>query len=416
MHLPRASALSIPVLALVLALGGSPPVHAQLLGPVQQRLPNLPLPATPLPGTVPGVDLQNADDLLRRSQTLGLKTQVEALLRREPQRVTVDPQGAPILRGEFLAMGMSGPQLDAVQAQGFTVDRQTTTDATLGLDLVVLHDSRDRSTRKAMRILQRAAPDATLAYQHLYLPAGGSDTAPATSSSSPMPATPVRDIGMIDGGIDPADPALAHARVETHGCSTPTASRHGTAVAVRLVAGDTDTLHAADLWCGDEVGGATAGLVDALAWMDREQVAVINISLVGPDNPVLARAVQAMIARGHVLVAAAGNDGPAAPPLFPAAYPAVIGVGAVDADGRVLPESASGKQVAFCAPGVVGSGRGMLRGTSFAAPIVARKAAHALNAPRPGAAAQVLLNLIGEARAPDTHDSGSRCGHGLLLP
>ena len=227
---------------------------------------------------------------------------------------------------------------------------------------------------------------------------------------------PARSVGMIDGGVDPADPALAQARLETHGCGRTTASRHGTAVAARLVAGDADTLYAADLWCGDEVGGATSGLVDALAWMDREQVAVINISLVGPDNPVLARAVQAMIARGHVLVGAAGNDGPAAPPLFPAAYPGVIGVGAVDARGRVLPESAAGRQVAFCALGVVGSGRDMLRGTSFAAPIVARRAAQVVDVPQPGAAAQALQRLIGEAHTLDAQGRDPRCGHGLLSP
>ena len=409
MPLRRASALSVPVLAIVFALVGSAPARAQILGPVQRTLPNLPLPTTPLTGAVPGVNLQNVDDLLQRSLSLSLKVQVDTLLRREPRRVTVDPKGAPILRGEFLAMGLSDAQRDAVQAQGFTVDRETSADAALGLDFMVLHDTRGRSTEKAMRALQQAAPDATFTYQHLYLQAGDTGAAPAASSPTALPA---RSVGMVDGGVDPADPALAHARVETHGCSTTTASRHGTAVAARLVAGDADTLYAADLWCGDEVGGATSGLVDALAWMDREHVAVINISLVGPDNPVLARAVQAMIARGHVLVGAAGNDGPAAAPLFPAAYPGVIGVGAVDARGRVLPESAAGRQVAFCALGVVGSGRDMLRGSSFAAPIVARKAAEVVEVPQPGAAAQALQSLIGDARALD----GARCGHGLLSP
>lgn len=413
MPLRRASALSVPLLAIVLALAGSVPAQAQVLGPVQRGLPNLPLPSTPLPGVVPGVNPQGVDDLLRRPLALGLKVQVDALLRREPRRVTVDPDGAPILRGEFLAMGLSDSQLDALQAQGFTADRQAAADATLGLDFTVLHDTHGRSTRKAMHVLQKAAPDATFTYQHLYLPAGDGGTVPAANAPGNMPA---RSVGMVDGGVDPADPALAHTHIEGHGCRTTTPSRHGTAVAARLVAGDTDTLYAADLWCGDTVGGATSGLVDALAWMDRERVAVINISLVGPDNPVLARAVQAMIARGHVLVSAAGNDGPAAPPLFPAAYPGVIGVGAVDARGRVLPESASGKQVAFCALGVVGSGRDTLRGSSFAAPIVARKAMQSLDAPRPDAAAQALQSLIGEARPLDSTDHGQRCGHGLLSP
>ena len=175
-------------------------------------------------------------------------------------------------------------------------------------------------------------------------------------------------------------------------------------------------MYAADLWCGDAVGGATSNLVDALAWMARERVAVINISLVGPDNPVLARAVQVMIARGHVLVSAVGNDGPAAPPLFPAAYPEVIGVSGVDARERVLPESGSGDQVDFCASGVVGSGRDALRGTSFAAPIVARKAGELLDAPRKGAAAEVQQQLAGEARDLGRPGRDPRYGDGLLSP
>ena len=412
---PRPSTLLGPVLPIALAAAGAPPARAQVLGPVQ-GLPNMQIPGVGLPNVVPAAPLRSVDDLLRGSLALTRKLQIDALRRSEPRRVDVDPHGAPILRGEFLAMGLSDAQRDAVRALGFSVDRATPADATLGLDFVVLHDTRSRRTAKAMRVLQQAAPDATFTYQHLYLPAGDADVANATSSATPPSSTPTRRVGLIDGGVDPADPAFARARIEQHGCKTATVSRHGTAVAARLVDGDPDTLYAADLWCGDAVGGATSNLVDALAWMARERVAVINISLVGPDNPVLARAVQAMIARGHVLVSAVGNDGPAAPPLFPAAYPDVIGVSGVDARDRVLPESGSGDQVDFCASGVVGSGRNALRGTSFAAPIVARKAAQLLDAPRVGAAAQVQQQLAGEARDLGRPGRDPRYGDGLLSP
>ena len=415
MPLRRPSALLVPLLAIALAMVSARPAQAQLLGPVQ-NLPNVQLPGTGLPATLPAAPLRSVDDLLRGSLALTRKLQIDALRRSEPRRVDVDPHGAPILRGEFLAIGLSDTQRDAVQALGFVVDRTTSADATLGLDFVVLHDTHRRSTARAMRALQQAAPDATFTYQHLYLPAGHADVANATSAATPPSSAPTRRVGLVDGGVDPADPALAHARIERHGCGTANPSRHGTAVAARLVAGDPDTLYAADLWCGDAVGGATSNLVDALAWMAREHVAVINISLVGPDNPVLARAVQAMIARGHVLVSAVGNDGPAAPPLFPAAYPGVIGVSGVDARDRVLPESGSGDQVDFCASGVLGSGRDALRGTSFAAPIAARKAARLLDAPRAGAAAQVQQQLIGEARPLGAPGHDPRYGYGLLSP
>jgi subtilisin family serine protease len=403
------------VLLLAIATVGAVPARAQVLGPVQ-GLPNVQLPGARLPGVDPAAPLHSVDDLLRGSLALTRKVQIDTLRRREPRRVDVDPHGAPILRGEFLATGLSAVQRDAVQAAGFVVDRETSADSTLGLDFVVLHDTRNRRTSRAMRALQRAAPGAAFTYQHLYLPAGEGDAARAATAAAPSSAAPSQHVGLIDGGVDPADPALAQARIERHGCTTANPSRHGTAVAARLVAGDADMLYAADLWCGDAVGGATSNLVDALAWMAREHVAVINISLVGPDNPVLARAVQAMITRGHVLVSAVGNDGPAAPPLYPAAYPGVIGVSGVDAHDRVLPESGSGEQVDFCASGVIGSGRDALRGTSFAAPIVARKAAQLLDAPRTGAATQVQQQLIGEARPLGARGRDPRYGYGLLSP
>ncbi|HUH31456.1 MAG TPA: S8 family serine peptidase, partial [Rhodanobacter sp.] len=389
------------------------PAWAQVLGPVQ-GLPGVQVPDAGLPQLPNTLPPRRVDTLLRQPLALTRQLQIDTLLRKEPRRVDVDPHGAPILRGEFLAMGLSAVQRDALRALGFVVANETSAEATLGMAVVTLHDTRGRRTSRAMRALRQAAPDATFTYQHIYLPAGDRtrDEAPTTASPSAAP----RRVGLIDGGVDPADPALARARIEQHGCTTAAASRHGTAVAARLVAGDADTVYAADLWCGDTVGGATSNLVDALAWMAREHVAVINISLVGPDNPVLARAVQAMVARGHVLVSAVGNDGPAAPPLFPAAYPGVIGVSAVDAHDRVLPESGSGPQVAFCALGLVGTGRGALRGTSFAAPIVARRAAQLLDAPHADASAQIEQRLATEARDLGRPGRDSRCGYGLLSP
>jgi hypothetical protein len=404
--------LLIALSVIALAATGVTMTQAQVLGPVR-GLPGVQVSGAGLPG-LPSAPVQHVNDVLRGSLALTRQLQIDTLLRQEPRRVSVDPHGAPVLRGEFLAMGLSDAQLAALRKQGFTANRRSV-DTTLGLDLVVLRDTRGRRAARAMRALQKAAPNATFAYQHLYLPAGAvagdGDELPAAGTGT----TP-RRVGLIDGGVDPADPALARARIQTHGCGRTAVSPHGTAVAARLVAGDPDTLYAADLWCGDTVGGATSSLVEALAWMARERVPVINISLVGPDNPVLARAVQAMVARGHVLVSAVGNDGPAAPPLFPAAYPGVIGVSGVDAHERVLPESGSGEQVAFCASGVVGSGRHAMRGTSFAAPIVARRAARLLDAPRADAAADVERRLASEARDLGRPGRDPRYGYGLLSP
>jgi subtilisin family serine protease len=119
----------------------------------------------------------------------------------------------------------------------------------------------------------------------------------------------------------------------------------------------------------------------------QEKVAVINVSLVGPKNAMLERVIGDLIDRGYVVVAAVGNDGPAAAPLYPASYPHVVGVTAVDAHNHVLVEAARGPQVMFASPGADLAAAGTehayaaVRGTSFAAPFVAALLASGLAAP-----------------------------------
>jgi subtilisin family serine protease len=164
------------------------------------------------------------------------------------------------------------------------------------------------------------------------------------------------------------------------------------------------SLFAADVYCGSPVGGAADRIAAALGWLDQQAVGVVNISLVGPSNALLARAVAAMQAHGHLLVAAVGNDGPAAPPLYPASYPGVVGVTGVDRRGKPLPEAARGPQVKFAAPGsqMVSAAPGtppyrQVRGTSFAAPIVAALLAQRLPRPDRAGAARAVDALAREA-------------------
>ena len=387
-------------LACALAIGAA---RAQLL-----PLPTLPPVPDPVGRTLGDPLVPGALEPVRR-------VRVKALLRDERLRVDVDVRGEPVLRGEFLAMAPDAATLAAVRAAGFVVASRSDAAQDLGLEVVVLRDTRGRGARAAMRALQKAAPQGTFAHQHLYLTAGTT----AAGAAPPADAPRLR-VGLIDSGVAAGHPALSGMQVHRHGCANvpasakATANTHGTGVAVRLAGHARGELYAADLWCGDTVGRATLGLVEALAWMARERVPVVNISLVGPDNPVLARAVAALVARGHVLVAAVGNDGPAAPPLYPAAYPGVIGVSGVDAKLRVLPESGSGTQVDFSAVGVVGNGRNAARGTSFAAPVVARAAAQRMAAPAPDAAAKVQAALAAQARDLGAPGRDPRYGEGLV--
>jgi len=220
-------------------------------------------------------------------------------------------------------------------------------------------------------------------------------------------------VGLVDSGIDRHHASLRSANVQAWGCDgNDTPSPHGTAVASLLVGRDAAfsgavpgaALYAADIYCGQPVGGAVENLALALAWMAREKVAVVNVSLVGPPNRVLQRAAAALNQRGHLVVAAVGNDGPAAPPLYPASYPGVVGVTGVTPSRRVLPEAAQGSQVMLAAPGSelavarLGGGYVAARGTSFAAPLVAGLLAESLQVPDRDAAAAVLARLAETAQ------------------
>lgn len=362
-----------------------------------------------------GAGVAVTDAMLARAAPTELRQlQVRRLLQRHPGQVDLDPRGEPVLQREFLVLGPDAAMLDAVGRAGFTVREAGDGAEGLGLRIVVLEDTRTRSAAQAMDALRRAAPGVEFHYQHVYLPSGSATDAPLAGAA---PGAGTLRVGLVDGGVDAAHPALAGMRVRHHGCGgRPVAQVHGTTVAVRLAGGARGDLYAADLWCGDGPGRATLGLVEALAWMSREQVPVVNISLVGPANAVLARAVDAMQARGHLIVAAVGNDGPAAPPLYPAAYPGVVGVAAVDERLRLLPESGSGAHVDFVAPGVVAGGRKPLRGTSYAAPVVSRSLARLLHRPIPEDASRALGIVSAKARDLGRPGLDPRYGRGLVAP
>ena len=140
---------------------------------------------------------------------------------------------------------------------------------------------------------------------------------------------------------------------------------------------------------------------------------MINISLVGPQNRLVHRAVAAVRARGIDVVAAVGNDGPAAPPQYPASYPGVVSVTGVDARGKALPEAGRAAHLDFAAPGadmaaaLPGQGYAKVRGTSFAAPLATARLAMAGSVPA----------LAGEARPGKGRvGRGIVCGHCRIEP
>ena len=128
---------------------------------------------------------------------------------------------------------------------------------------------------------------------------------------------------------------------------------------------------------GADGGGTSAVLAEGIDHAVAHGADVINISLglEGPSDDVRA-AVERAIAAGVVVVAAAGNAAGTAP-VYPAAYPGVIGVAATGLADQLQPWSRSGPWVTVTAPGAalapLPSGRyGPKSGTSVASASTSR--------------------------------------------
>jgi len=303
---------------------------------------------------------------------------------------------------------------------GFTTVRQSQF-ANLNLRLTVLRPPPGLDPERAYARLSVSVPASRFEINTTYdLAAGPCANAgcygramigwPATQSSCAGGAR----IGMVDTGIDDRSTSLARAEITERsfaGAGQASAEQHGTAVAAILVGQPVGAfaglapparLYAADVFRPGESGKTQADIariLGALDWLAKERVQVINLSLSGPPHPLLAQAMRQLAAKGIVLVAAAGNYGPDAQPAFPAAYPEVISVTAVDRYRRVYALANRGDYIALAAPGVGvwaplngTEGRGN-SGTSFASAYVTGIVAEAL-ADRPGLSPSALSALL----------------------
>jgi len=362
--LPSLGGVPGQVVGGVLGSPGNPPVVA----PVIDRLNGV--------GGIAVADTKSLLDMRR--------ARLQGLVRDHRHVLDADRNGDPVRKGEVIAIDPSPDTMARARDAGFRVLQDEQIEG-LELHVVTFAPPAGDDTREGLARLRRIAPDGEFDYDHVFEPAG---TALLALGGSAAPVSVLQNhaaVGMVDGGVS-AHPSLRNASIEQRGFAAQGArpSGHGTAVASLIVGSDGRfqgaahgvSLLVADVYGGDPTEGSAVTIARALGWLTARGVRVVNMSLVGPPNPLLGRAVAAANARGVLVVAAVGNDGPAAPPAYPASYPGVVAVTGVDLHNRALPEAGKALHLDFAAPGsemaaaLPGSGYAAVRGTSFAAPLV----------------------------------------------
>jgi hypothetical protein len=227
------------------------------------------------------------------------------------------------------------------------------------------------------------------------------------------PPGPGKPVTVVDTGVDLSHPEFA-GRPSTIALNVQSvvgqAEDHGTAVASTIGAPPNAQgivgvypQAALQIWDaspngpGISVSGVVAGIDTAL----RRGTGVINLSLGSTfRDPLLEAMVTIAFGTGSLVVAASGNDRSHGSPLeYPASFPHVLTVGAIDQSGRPASFSSGSPYVDLAAPGqaipvaVPPSTYSSFSGTSFATPLTAGAAAWVWTA-RPTLGVTQLFDLM----------------------
>lgn len=298
--------------------------------------------------------------------------------------IVLDPFGDRIRQGEVLALNPSAEARAELARRNLREVRQRPLS-----DNAVLYLFRSPGAvnlGEVLSALQTVDPAGLYAPNHVFEP-------------NSEPPSPIRDatalgadpqsadctIGLIDGPVQalPATYQSMITKTQRFDAGRVSDSSHGAVVAYRLI----DTIEqfgrphpisicAADVFdAGAEPAITAESIAAAVNWQMRQGVQLVNASLAGPHNDIVAWSVSRFTSTGGTLVAAVGNGGPLSRNIYPAAYDDVIGVTAVDATGQLYAFASQGDHVDIAARGVdidvshIGI-EAALSGTSFAAPFV----------------------------------------------
>lgn len=315
-----------------------------------------------------------------------------------PREPSLPVQADSFKADELVALNPSAAALQRAAQWGARVV-EISVQAGLGMRVVRLRLPPGIDARTALAVANERDPG-VFDLHHFYQLAQADAPGCEGASCEPMrrmnwPSTSARcgrdqTIGMVDSGVDTRQPALQGADLRVRrfvtDANAPGDTGHGTAVATILVGQPGSalpglmpraSLRAAEPFFRLPSGTLAAdalGLVKSLDWLVAQQVKVIGMSLSGPDNRVLAAAIERTQARGVLVAAAVGNAGRNAPPAHPAALEGVLGATALSADGRIYWRASQGTTVDFALPGVelpTADGPDAVRlrsGTSYAVP------------------------------------------------
>lgn len=246
------------------------------------------------------------------------------------------------------------------------------------------------------------------------------------------------DVAVLDTGVDDSHPDLAGAvgpgidYVAPGGDGTADGHGHGTHVAGVIAAVANNGVGITGFAPGmtitpvrvlDDTGsGWDSDIAEGIVYAVDHGAEVINLSLGSTSPGVSATAVEYAVARGVVVLAAAGNERAAGNPVtYPAAYPDVIGVAASDRYDAIASFSNTGSYVDLTAPGVsiastVPGGYSYMSGTSMATPYAAAVAGFLAAADPSLSPAQVTATLTGTADDLLTSGRDDSSGYGLVDP
>lgn len=311
--------------------------------------------------------------------------------------IETDADGGEHVLGEVIFVGTTH---DLARALNLGFAEITAQNLSSGGTMARLSLPNGANLDQAVTLLRNAAPNAIVTPNTIYRHAQSSSAPTPRSLARPHNDVRLRGIvGVIDTGVDPALLPRSDALLsQTSFAGAHTVPHEHGAMVASIAVSHGARVHVADVF-GRSTDGALVASAERIAaaidWMVANRIAVVNISVEGPNNAILQEMVRRAAERGHIIVAAAGNGGPAARPVFPAAFDGVLGITAIDESLRPYVRANRGPYIDFAAQGVnvrvtLGDETTQVSGTSFAAPVIAAEAAAHLHTPSPTESARVV--------------------------